>query len=311
MKSDQWPGLVTNASPFAIPPTAAVEQLNLAAHVPGQVSVRGGIRKVSVVGGSPDLLDCFPYEQDGKSTLIVMRPDGSVAAQLSPSYGWQSSTPFEPRLNSPGLVTTGYTYRYVEGGEDTYVIPDAEYDPGTDDPGTDGCDATINGGVANPQNWEFTLDSQNCEATTLDVSYDGGSSASVADCYEAVSMYLCDGEDGGEAGGGTPPVPGATVPSAPRSVSAAFGPSSATVMWDSPLSDGGAPIIDYDVDMSSDGGGSSSPLPGAIDPPVVAEWGAGSVRLLVWTRPTNPPADWVFEVDAEKSTNNGTTWTGV
>jgi len=306
MKSDQWPGLVTNASPFAVPATAAVEQLNLASHVPGQVSVRGGIRKVSVVGGSPDLLDCFPYEQDGKAVLIVMRPDGTIAAQQSPSYGWQSSVPFEPRLDSPAIVTTSYTYRYVDGGVDTYVIPDADYDPGTDDPGSDGCSSTLNGGLAPPQSWEFTLDSQTCEVATLNAAYDGGSASAVADCEEKVEAYLCDDT----TGGGVPPVPGATVPSAPRNVYAVFDSSTASVRWDSPLSDGGAPIIDYDVDMSTDGGGTSAPLPGVIDPPVVAAWGAGSVRLLVWTKPTAPPADWVFEVDAEQSTNNGTTWTG-
>lgn len=311
MKSEQWPGLVTNASPFAIPPTAAVEQLNLASHVPGQVSVRGGVRKVSVVGGSPDLLDCFPYEQDGKSTLIVMRPDGSIAAQRSPSYGWQSRVPFEPRLDSAGVLTTGYTYRYVDGGEDTYVIPDAEYDPGTDDPNTDGCDSTLDGGGASPPNWDFTLDAQTCEAATLNFAFDGGAATSVPDCYESVSLYLCDGEDGGEDSGGRPPVPGATVPSAPRSVTAEFGPSSATVLWEPPLSDGGSPIIDYDVDMSIDGGGTPSPLPGEMEPPVVAAWGAGSAWLILWLQPTNPPADWVFEVDTEKSTNNGTTWTGL
>jgi hypothetical protein len=311
MKSDQWPGLVTNASPFAIPPTAAVEQLNLAAHVPGQVSVRGGIRKVSVFGGSPDLLDCFPYEQDGKATLIVMRPDGSIAAQRSPSYGWQSRQPFEPRLESPGLVTTGYTYRYVGGGEDTYVIPDAEYDPGTDDPDTDGCDATINGGSANPQNWEFTLDSQTCEATILNASYDGGTASETPDCYEAVSMYLCDGEDGGEDGGGRPPVPGATVPSAPTSVLAIFGPSSAVVRWEAPASDGGAQILEYNLEMSMDGGGTPSPLPGELDPPVVAAWGNGSARVLLWTRPTSPPSDWTFEWDSQQSVNGGVTWTPV
>lgn len=44
---EKWAGLVTNASPYAIPPGAAVTQVNLQAIVPGQVSVRPGSTNVS------------------------------------------------------------------------------------------------------------------------------------------------------------------------------------------------------------------------------------------------------------------------
>lgn len=44
---EKWGGLVTNASPYAIPPGAAVTQVNLQALVPGRVSVRPGLNAVS------------------------------------------------------------------------------------------------------------------------------------------------------------------------------------------------------------------------------------------------------------------------
>jgi hypothetical protein len=196
-------------------------------------------------------------------------------------------------------VTTGYTYRYVEGGADTYVIPDAEYDPGTDGPNTDGCNSTITGGSSNRQSWQYTLDAQSCEPSSIDVFLDGGSASSVADCYSQISDSLCAGE-GGLAG----------VPSAPRNIRALFGTSAATVLWDAPTSDGGSAIIDYQVETSLDGGGVPIDLPGDIGQPVVV-WGNGSARVRVWTQSETPPAGWTFELESQQSTNNGTTWTGV
>jgi len=44
---EKWGGLVTNASPYVLPPGAAVTQVNLQAIVPGQLSVRPGTAAVS------------------------------------------------------------------------------------------------------------------------------------------------------------------------------------------------------------------------------------------------------------------------
>ena len=96
MPADKWPGLITNASPFAIPHTAAVEQTNLQCTVPGQISVRGGMQKVNVAGGAPDILDCFPCEIGGKPAIIAMMPGGALdrkSTSLNSSHSSVSRMP--------------------------------------------------------------------------------------------------------------------------------------------------------------------------------------------------------------------------
>jgi hypothetical protein len=44
---DKWAGLVTNASPYVLPPGAAVTQVNIQALIPGQLRVRPGTAAVS------------------------------------------------------------------------------------------------------------------------------------------------------------------------------------------------------------------------------------------------------------------------
>lgn len=46
IRISKWPGLVTAASPYAIPAGAAVEQLNAQSTTPGQITVRGGMQAV-------------------------------------------------------------------------------------------------------------------------------------------------------------------------------------------------------------------------------------------------------------------------
>jgi len=113
MRAEQWPGLVTNASPFAIPLGAAVEQTNLTGIVPGEVSSRNGMRKVAVVGSAPSVLDCYAYESQGKSYLVSLLPNGQLVALESPAYGDRTSRPSEPQLTATGSQeATAYTYRY-------------------------------------------------------------------------------------------------------------------------------------------------------------------------------------------------------
>ena len=58
---DKWAGLVTNASPYSIPPGATVEQINVQCLVPGQLTVRPGMQPVTMPQPVPEgatITDC-------------------------------------------------------------------------------------------------------------------------------------------------------------------------------------------------------------------------------------------------------------
>lgn len=296
MRAEQWPGLVTNASPFAIPPGAAVEQVNLISSIPGQVTTRGGMRKVSGIGAASGILDCFPYTLDGKTVLITQRADGSLAAVQSPMYGCQPTGGFEPNLSTPSaFVTSSYTYRYVEGANDAQSssVPDLSACGGSE------CSGAADGGDAFTASWSVTLDTAVCDAPVGDPAVDGGTAKAAAGCDDLVSLPACGGGTGA-----------ATVPTAPRNLSVTFAGDSASLTWDAPSSDGGSPIIDYEIDTTINGGAGPTPLPDAPDPPVVTAWGSTSAQVLAWTSASPLPSDWTLELEMQASTNGGTTWTG-
>lgn len=74
---DKWAGLVTNASPFSLPPGAAVTQVNLQIISPGQVTVRPGLATVSLgtVGGTVRSSMRVPGTND---RIIFQTADGVV-----------------------------------------------------------------------------------------------------------------------------------------------------------------------------------------------------------------------------------------
>lgn len=250
MKSDQWPGLVTNASPFAIPPTAAVEQLNLASHVPGQVSVRGGMQKVNVVGGASSILDCYPCERDGKTTLISLFPDGSIRDCPSPAYGWSPRSPYEPNLSKQfARATSSYTYRYADGEVDSESFPSPDTDSGSG-----GVPETLDGGDASSAHPVVLDANESCAESTLE--YVDGGAAGTLEWSSALSYGYCPEEpvapvdpEPPEPPVGPPPV-GPDALSAPLNLSAAFGNSSATLTWLPPTT--GTPTY-YVVQISLDG----------------------------------------------------------
>lgn len=49
---EKWSGLVTNASPYALPGGACVRQVNIQCKAPGQLETRGGLQAVTTVGAS-------------------------------------------------------------------------------------------------------------------------------------------------------------------------------------------------------------------------------------------------------------------
>lgn len=81
---EKWAGLVTNASPYAIPPGAAVTQVNLQVISPGQVVVRPGTSAVSFTshtGSTAPVVRMFRYPraidnivyQNNAGTIFVAR----------------------------------------------------------------------------------------------------------------------------------------------------------------------------------------------------------------------------------------------
>ncbi len=70
MRLNKWLGLITTGSPYALPPGAAVEQVNCTSVVPGQLSVRGGSK---VIAQSPDrCLSLWGYSVGSGMTETVI-----------------------------------------------------------------------------------------------------------------------------------------------------------------------------------------------------------------------------------------------
>lgn len=103
-----WAGLVTNASPYAIPDGAATEQTNITTLIPGQLTARGGMRPVvfddpesetPVAAG--EVRDCYPYVTSTLSKLLVLTSDGDILALSAPARGAELEDPLTPAL-APG-----------------------------------------------------------------------------------------------------------------------------------------------------------------------------------------------------------------
>lgn len=83
----EWAGLATNASPYSIPPGAAVTQVNLQAIVPGQISVRPGTTAVSfathgVANAAVRRMFRFPRDTD---RIVYQNSDGQIIVGVTPT----------------------------------------------------------------------------------------------------------------------------------------------------------------------------------------------------------------------------------
>lgn len=123
MQTKGWGGLVTNASPYAVPPGAATEQVNLTNAIPGQLSCRKGMLPVKFVESPPPLVDVYPYESNGVTKLIGLSADGEIVELASPAYG-ESVAAVEPQLGVlAGQIQTSYTRRYLDGSFGDQIDP--------------------------------------------------------------------------------------------------------------------------------------------------------------------------------------------
>jgi hypothetical protein len=113
---NKWAGLITNGSPYALPPGAATVQVNLSTATPGQLTSRQGMLPVLFVETAPALVDVYPYAHEGKTFMVGLSDTGELLALESPAAG-ESSAPSEPDLTAnANEVRTSYTMRYLEGG---------------------------------------------------------------------------------------------------------------------------------------------------------------------------------------------------
>jgi hypothetical protein len=83
---EKWAGLVTNASPYSIPPGAAVTQVNLQVLVPGQVSVRPGHNAVtfaSITAGTAPIRSAIRYPEE--AAIVYQDGAGAIRVGKGPS----------------------------------------------------------------------------------------------------------------------------------------------------------------------------------------------------------------------------------
>lgn len=115
MAEGMWAGLVTNASPYAIPAGAAVEQTNLNTITPGQLTSRGGMQVVTVTPSAPEIRDCYAYVFGNAVKLLALNPSGEIVALATPAYGTATTGPLVPTLApSSGQVQSSYMGRFYD-----------------------------------------------------------------------------------------------------------------------------------------------------------------------------------------------------
>lgn len=83
----KWAGLVTNASPYSVPPGAAVTQVNLQVISPGQIAVRPGMAAVtfdSVTGLSGYIRSAMRYP-GSKDSVVCQTAAGTIVLAQGPN----------------------------------------------------------------------------------------------------------------------------------------------------------------------------------------------------------------------------------
>lgn len=84
---DKWAGLVTNASPYSLPPGAAVTQVNLQVLSPGRLVVRPGLNAVSFsshAGSTAPIVRAFRYPAQTES-VVYQNSAGKIFVAKGPS----------------------------------------------------------------------------------------------------------------------------------------------------------------------------------------------------------------------------------
>lgn len=78
---DTWKGLVTNASPYALPPGTAVSQINFQCRRPGELSARNGQTAVTFAthsGAAHAVIEMFRCPLGAVESVLYQNANGEV-----------------------------------------------------------------------------------------------------------------------------------------------------------------------------------------------------------------------------------------
>ena len=116
MENEQWLGLITNASPYTIPPGAAVQQINAQTDRPGQMASRGGMIPVNTQSGRVSPTDIHSVVVGEESYLFATTSEGLVLYQ-TPAAGDVEGYAQTPAIeNNEAVSVTNYLLHYYAGG---------------------------------------------------------------------------------------------------------------------------------------------------------------------------------------------------
>lgn len=85
---DKWGGLVTNASPYAVPPTAAATQVNMQCLAPGELNVRSGRTSVTFAthtGSTSPVIQVTHFQHGTTPHIVYQNAAGAVYVAKGPS----------------------------------------------------------------------------------------------------------------------------------------------------------------------------------------------------------------------------------
>ena len=85
---NKWGGLATNVSPYAIPPGAAVTQVNVQCLSPGQLTVRGGVASMSWTthtGTTVPITTLQRFQSGTLETVIYQNASGALFYAKGPA----------------------------------------------------------------------------------------------------------------------------------------------------------------------------------------------------------------------------------
>lgn len=235
----KWAGLVTNASQYAIPPGAAVEQVNLQCLVPGQLTCRPGMAAVVFPNPSTTtqaIVRAFRYQHGSSEHIVYQDAAGNIySSAVASSTAAALSPPGAPTITSalPGnaTISVSVTAPTATGGS---AVTGYAFEVSDDDGAT----------------WQAAGSSASTSYIILNL-VNGTSYRVRASASNAVGR-----SDYSDTFGPVAPKAPSVGPSQPPSyVSAtASGTNAAVVSWYTPTNNGGADITGYSIQKSSDSG---------------------------------------------------------